>query len=76
MSFRYLIAAAIAAIGALPAPALAQAPDYPWCTQGGAIHCYYMTHQQCEETVDYRGFCIRNPDYQGQSDRAPARPPQ
>jgi len=35
-----------------------------------------MSLQQCEETVDFHGFCIRNPDYAGQSDRAPKRPPQ
>ena len=35
---------------------------YPWCTQGSLLHCYYMTREQCEQTVDYHGFCVRNPD--------------
>jgi hypothetical protein len=76
MSFRYFMAGAIVAFAALPGPAAAQAQAYPWCTEGNAIHCYYMNLQQCEETVDFHGFCIRNPAYQGQSDRAPAHPPQ
>ncbi len=37
--------------------------SYPWCTQGGTLHCYYENRQQCEETVDYHGFCVSNPDY-------------
>ncbi len=76
VSRRYLIAAAIGAGGLVPAPAMAQTPAFPWCTQGSAIHCYYTSLQQCQETVDYHGFCIRNPDYQGQDDRARQRPPQ
>jgi len=71
-----LTAAATAAIGFWSDPAKAQEQAYPWCTQGSAIHCYYMSLQQCEETVDFHGFCIRNPDFQGQTERAPARPRQ
>jgi hypothetical protein len=44
-------------------PAVAQAVSYPWCTQGEELHCYYSTREQCEEEVDYHGFCIANPDY-------------
>ena len=70
------MAAAILAVAAVPGPALAQAQAYPWCTQGSAIHCYYMSLQQCEETVNFRGFCIRNPDYQAQGGRARPGAPQ
>jgi hypothetical protein len=27
-----------------------------------------MNRQQCEETVDYHGFCVTNPDYHPQND--------
>jgi len=36
-------------------------PPYPWCTQGDLLRCYYMTWEQCEQTVDYHGFCVANP---------------
>jgi hypothetical protein len=36
--------------------------SYPWCVQGSNLHCYYMNREQCEETVDYHGFCVPNPD--------------
>jgi hypothetical protein len=36
--------------------------SYPWCAQGSILHCYYMTREQCEQTVDYHGFCVPNPD--------------
>jgi hypothetical protein len=35
--------------------------SYPWCTQGETLQCYYMTREQCEQTVDYHGFCVANP---------------
>jgi hypothetical protein len=44
-----------------PTPGTAE-ESYPWCTQGSLLHCYYMTREQCEQTVDYRGFCVPNPD--------------
>ena len=36
--------------------------SYSWCAQGSLLHCYYMTREQCEQTVDYHGFCVPNPD--------------
>jgi hypothetical protein len=42
---------------ALPVAALAQSAY----TTGSELHCYYMTRDQCEQTVDYRGFCVPNP---------------
>jgi len=45
-----------------PLPSAAQTPAYPWCSVGESLHCYYTTLQQCEETVDYHGFCDKNPD--------------
>lgn len=45
----------------LPASGRAE-ESYPWCTQGAALHCYYMTREQCEQTVDYHGFCVANPE--------------
>jgi hypothetical protein len=35
---------------------------YPWCSVGDRLHCDFMTREQCEETVDYRGFCQPNPE--------------
>ncbi|HUI12371.1 MAG TPA: DUF3551 domain-containing protein [Xanthobacteraceae bacterium] len=76
MSIRYLIAAASVAFAALPDSANAQQQQYPWCTQGSAIHCYYMTRQQCQEAVDYHGFCIPNPDYSARSGSGRRQAPQ
>jgi Protein of unknown function (DUF3551) len=53
----------LAAVLGIDRPAAAQEVSYPWCTQGSSLHCYYMSRQQCEETVDYRGFCVANPDF-------------
>jgi hypothetical protein len=63
----------VALIASLPAPAVAQAVSYPWCTSDEELHCYYATQQQCEETVDYHGFCEMNPDYQASNSAAPRR---
>jgi hypothetical protein len=42
-------------------PTSATAHSYPWCAQGDNIlHCYYMTREQCEAAVNYRGFCVVN----------------
>jgi hypothetical protein len=30
-------------------------------TTGSELHCYYMTRDQYEQNVDYRGFCVPNP---------------
>jgi hypothetical protein len=54
--------------GAIWAPgvqsaATAQAVSYPWCIQGSILRCYYMSREQCEQTVDYHGFCVANPEY-------------
>ena len=48
---------------AVPGVAAAQETSYPWCVQGGMLRCYYMNREQCEQTVDYHGFCVANPDY-------------
>jgi hypothetical protein len=71
MSLKQYSRRAIIAVGlslataaiALPAAAQTTEQSYPWCTQGGILHCYYMNRAQCEETVDYHGFCVTNPDY-------------
>ena len=67
-----LLGAALGGVSA--APAVDQATSYPWCTVGESVGCYYATQQQCEEEVDYHGFCETNPDYHPQSNGAPARP--
>jgi hypothetical protein len=54
-----ILGAALA--GGWPTPGTAE-ESYPWCTQGSLLHCYYTTREQCEQTVDYRGFCVPNPD--------------
>jgi len=50
-----------------PTPLAAQTPPYPWCSVGEEVHCDFDTLQQCEETVDYHGFCEQNPDLPAQS---------
>jgi hypothetical protein len=52
-----------AAAAGQPMTAQANEQSYPWCSQGDTLRCYYMNRQQCEETVDYHGFCVANPDY-------------
>jgi len=49
------------ALGAA-SPAAAQSPSYPWCAQGSIIRCWYMTREQCEETVNHHGFCVTDPN--------------
>lgn len=51
----------IAALG-IASPAVAESPSYPWCIQGATYKCWYMTREQCEEAVDYRGFCVTDPN--------------
>jgi hypothetical protein len=51
----------VAALGTA-APAAAESPSYPWCTQGSIYRCWYMTREQCEEAVDYHGFCVTDPN--------------
>jgi hypothetical protein len=80
MSPKHFIRLAIVTLGISAAalgagqstPAVAQAVSYPWCTQGEVLHCYYSTREQCEEEVDYHGFCVANPDY-SPSNNAPSR---
>jgi len=43
-------------------PAVAESPSYPWCAQGSIIRCWYMTREQCEEAVNYHGFCVTDPN--------------
>jgi hypothetical protein len=26
------------------------------------VACWYMTQEQCEQAVNYHGFCVTNPD--------------
>src|SRR5271163_3107748 len=71
MSFKHCIPSMIAIVsvclaGCAPAHsahAATKEVPYSWCTQGSTLHCYYMNREQCEETVDYHGFCVANPDY-------------
>jgi hypothetical protein len=44
------------------APAAAESPSYPWCVQGSIYRCWYMTREQCEEAVNYHGFCVTDPN--------------
>jgi hypothetical protein len=59
-----IVAGATLSVGT-PVAAAAQEDVYPWCTQGSVLHCYYPNREQCEETVDYHGFCVENPDIAG-----------
>lgn len=44
-----------------PAPAMAEV-SYPWCLHGTPLRCYYMNRWQCEESADFRGICLPNPN--------------
>jgi hypothetical protein len=51
--------------------------SYPWCTQYETLQCYYTTREQCEEAVNYHGFCIANPAAQNNAAaQRPYRPPR
>jgi hypothetical protein len=79
MSTKYLIGLVIMTLGVFGAaldadgsrPAMAQEISYPWCVVGEDVHCYYATREQCEETVDYHGFCQMNPSYRAPAGNAP-----
>jgi hypothetical protein len=70
MALKYLVRLATKTFVALgvgmslstAAPAIAESPSYPWCAQGSIIRCWYMTREQCEEAVNYRGFCVTDPN--------------
>jgi hypothetical protein len=72
MPKKYLLLSAITIFGlfsavlALGQPTAASAQQlllpYPWCSVGDRFHCDFMTREQCEETVDYHGFCQPNPE--------------
>jgi hypothetical protein len=49
------------ALGAA-APAAADEPSYPWCVQGSIYRCWYTSRAQCEEAVNYHGFCVTDPN--------------
>jgi hypothetical protein len=61
-----IIVAALAAGQSMPATA---EESYPWCVQDDHLSCYYMTREQCEQTVNYHGFCVANPNVQPRRDR-------
>jgi hypothetical protein len=60
--------------GGQPTPGTAE-ELYPWCTQGSLLHCYYVTRDQCEQTVDYRGFCVPNPEVSPRTNEGVRRRP-
>jgi len=60
---------AVGLIGGKPIVATADV-SYPWCVQGETLRCYYSTREQCEQTEDYRGFCVANPEIQTQTSEA------
>jgi hypothetical protein len=61
-----ILAAALWAGQTTPLAAQTLTLPYPWCALGESLHCDFSTLQQCEETVDYHGFCERNPDMPAQ----------
>jgi hypothetical protein len=63
----------VAVVVGQPASVTAE-ESYPWCTQGDTLQCYYMTREQCEEAVDYRGFCVANSNVPTPNNKAPQRP--
>jgi hypothetical protein len=70
-----LIALTGLSLAALACPSVAQsAYDYPWCAlragRSGGQSCYFMTYEQCMETLSgIGGSCIRSPYYRGPAPR-------
>ena len=68
MSPKFFVRSPVKTFGVLAVALVAGQPtsvtaeqSYPWCAQGDSIlQCYYMTRQQCEEAVNYHGFCVAN----------------
>jgi len=61
---------ATALIAATSASRAQSAYDYPWCAlyarSTSATSCYYMTREQCMETLSgIGGTCIASPYYRG-----------
>ncbi len=79
MSFKQLIALAILGLGMgerLLASKPRQRPRSRCRTPGasrGAPSTATINRQQCEETVDYHGFCVTNPDYRAPNDNTRRR---
>jgi hypothetical protein len=80
MSLKYFMRMSVIVFGLFGAAFVAGAPtpgaaeeSYPWCVQGSVLHCYYMTRERCEMTVDYHGFCVANPEVSSQSNEAARR---
>lgn len=61
-----IIVALLTAAQSMPATA---EESYPWCVQDDHLSCYYMTLEQCEQTVNYHGFCVANPNVQPRRDK-------
>jgi hypothetical protein len=70
MSLKHLVRIAVITSGVFGAgtalgtatPAIAESPSYPWCIQGSIYRCWFMTREQCELTVNHRGFCVTDPN--------------
>jgi len=61
----------LAFVAGQPTSATAE-QSYPWCAQGdNTLHCYYMTREQCEQSVDYHGFCVANSNVSTLSNETP-----
>jgi hypothetical protein len=62
---------AVALVAGQPTSVRAE-QSYPWCAQGdNTLHCYYVTREQCEQAVDYHGFCVANSNVPTPNDEAP-----
>jgi hypothetical protein len=71
---RLLVVLAIAFVAAQPTSVTAE-QSYPWCAQGdNTLHCYYVTREQCQQAVDYHGFCVANSNVPTLNNEAPQRP--
>jgi Protein of unknown function (DUF3551) len=70
MSLKHLIRIAVITSGLFgtgmalgtATPAIAESPSYPWCIQGTIYRCRFMTLEQCELTVNFRGSCVTDPN--------------
>jgi hypothetical protein len=62
---------AVALVAGQPTSVRAE-QSYPWCAQGdNTVHWYYVTREQCEQAVDYHGFCVANSNVPTPNDEAP-----
>ena len=61
---RALLFLGIAGFGAICQIGRAESQVYPWCIEGPATRCSYISFEQCKASIAPNFTCRRNPAYQ------------